>query len=586
MNVFTQFEAHIRSIASNFGLDIEDVSLFDRINAEPPRDPSHGDIATNAAMVLAKPAKQNPRVIAEQIKSGLEQVDGIDEVTIAGPGFINLRLSNAFWYAHLREILDAGGDYGRGLVSNGERVNVEYVSANPTGPMHVGHCRGAVVGDTLANLLSFAGFDVVKEYYVNDAGSQIDVLAKSLLLRYREALGEDIGAIPEGLYPGDYLVPVARKLADEKGDSLLSLSEAEQLSILKDVAIAAMMDLIKSDLAALNVHQDVFFSENSLHQSDGENSPIDRMVAEMRELGYVYEGRLPPPKGELPDDWEDREQTLFRSTEVGDDTDRALKKSDGSYTYFAPDIAYFKDKFDRGFTRMVYVLGADHSGYEKRLKAVAKAIAQDKARLDVIFCQLVKLLRAGEPVKMSKRAGNFVTLRDVVDEVGKDAVRFMMLYRKAEAPLEFDFAKVTEQSKDNPVFYVQYAHARICSVLRQVSEEMPNLDTGPSALAGADLTKLSDAGELALIRKAAEFPRVIDQSARADEPHRLVFYLYELASQLHVHWTRGKESPELRFINHADAESTLSRLALLNSLAIVIRSGLQITGVDAPEEMR
>lgn len=586
MNIFSQFEDYIKKILQNIDLNDEALNLLGRISAEPPRDPSHGDISTNAAMVMAKPAGKNPRELAQAIVEGLEKLDEVSEVSIAGPGFINLRLTNSFWIEHLATIYKSATDYGRGLVSDGMKVNVEYVSANPTGPLHVGHCRGAVVGDALANLLAFAGYDVVKEYYVNDAGGQIDVLAKSLQHRYLEALGEDAGAMPEGLYPGDYLISPAKELVEKHGDTLKSLGDDERIALLKEAAISSMLSMIKEDLATLNIHHDLFYSERDLHEKKDSQSTIDTMLQKMREKGHVYQGKLPPPKGEAPEDWEDREQTLFRSTAVGDDADRALVKSNGSYTYFAADVAYFQDKFDRGFERMIYVLGADHSGYAKRLKAVCKAVAGDQAELDVLFCQLVKLMRDGEPFKMSKRAGDFITLREVVDEVGRDAVRFMMLYRKPEAPLDFDFAKVTEQSKDNPVFYVQYAHARVASVFRQVSNELPDLDVSKIGLAKADLSLLSDVGEIALIRKMAEFPRIIEQSARADEPHRLAFYLYELASELHSHWSKGKESPELRFINPKNAQLTLSRLVLLRSIATIIASGLAIIGVTAPEEMR
>ena len=586
MNIFSHFEEYIKKILEVIDLNNEAMNSLPRISAEPPRDSSHGDISTNAAMVMAKPAGKNPRELAQIVADELEKLDEVSEISIAGPGFINLRLSESFWYEHLSTIFKSGEGYGRGLVSKGAKVNVEYVSANPTGPMHVGHCRGAVVGDALANLLAFAGYQVTKEYYVNDAGGQITVLANSLYHRYLEALGDDVGKMPEGLYPGYYLIEPAKVLVQSHGDALKLMAEEERLSVLKETAIASMMALIKEDLSALNVHHDVFFSERSLHAKENGKSTIDMMLQKMREKGHVYEGKLPPPKGEVPEDWEDREQTLFRSTAVGDDADRALVKSDGTYTYFAADVAYFHDKFERGFERMIYVLGADHSGYAKRLKAVCKAIAGEEAQLDVLFCQLVKLMRNGEPFKMSKRAGDFITLREVVDEVGRDAVRFMMLYRKAEAPLDFDFAKVTEQSKDNPVFYVQYAHARVASVFRQVVTEMPDLDVTPEAFSDADLSLLSDPGEVGLIRKAAEFPRIIEQAARADEPHRLAFYLYELASELHSHWSRGKESPELRFINHKNAQLTLSRLVLLRSIATVIASGLAIIGVSAPEEMR
>jgi len=585
-SVFKNFDQQVKKHLQ--ALDLEGLTdqALSRIAVEPPRDPAHGDLAVNAAMVLAKPLGLNPRELAAKLAERLEGEDGVQSVQVAGPGFINLRLTNEWWGEHLRRIVRLGGDFGRNVIPGGKKVNVEYVSANPTGPMHVGHCRGAVVGDSLANLLAFAGFEVTKEYVINDAGVQIGVLARSVELRYREALGEKIGEIPEGLYPGDYLVPVGKALADEFGDRLQQMDEAERMAILRDRSIEAMMALIKEDLSLLNVHHDIFFSERTLHEKRNGVSEIDRMLQEMREAGYVFEGRLPPPKGEVPEDWEDREQTLFRSTEVGDDMDRPLIKSDGSYTYFAADVAYFRDKYVRGYDRMVYVLGADHGGYVKRLKAVARAVAGDKAELDVLLTQLVKLYRDGEPVRMSKRAGDFVTLRDVVEEVGVDAVRFMMLYRKPEAPLDFDFAKVTEQSKDNPVFYVQYAHARCCSVLRQAASEIPGIDLSRDALAAAGMALLTDEGELALIRKMAEYPRIIEQAALADEPHRIAFYLHELASDLHSHWNRGKEMSELRFINPKNANLTLARMALLHALSEVLASGLGIVGASAPQEMR
>lgn len=586
MNLFKDFTFKIKKIIQDIGFEDLNGSLLDRLTVEPPRDSAHGDLATNAAMILAKPLGKNPREIASQIAEALNKDDAVSNADVAGPGFINIKLAPSIWVDQLKEMVSAGVDYGKGGIGEGKKVNVEYVSANPTGPMHVGHCRGAVVGDALANLLSFAGFEVTKEYVINDAGSQIDVLAQSVLLRYREALGEDIGKIPEGLYPADYLVPVGKKLAEKYGNKLLTMDEAEQMQILKDFAIDEMMVLIKNDLQLLNVQHDVFFSERTLHVSVNGVSEIDRMLKEMRNKGFVYDGTLPPPKGKLPDDWEDREQTLFRSTDVGDDMDRALVKSDGSYTYFAADVAYFQDKFDRGFDRMVFVLGADHGGYVKRLKAVAKAVAGDKAELDVLLCQLVKLYRDGEPVRMSKRSGNFITLREVVEEVGADAVRFMMLYRKSEAPLDFDFAKVTEQSKDNPVFYVQYAHARCHSVLRQAKIEMPDLDTSHKALMKADLSLLQNESEIGLIKKMAEFPRMIEQAAVSDEPHRVAFYLYELASELHGHWAKGKESPELRFINPKSANISLARLAMLHAVTGILFSGLSIIGASAPKEMR
>ncbi|MCG6857765.1 MAG: arginine--tRNA ligase [Salaquimonas sp.] len=586
MNLFADFEDRIAKIVAGLDIASEAPLALDRIVVEPPRDPAHGDLATNAALVLAKSAGINPRELAGRIAGKLGEDNTVENAEIAGPGFINLRLSKTFWADHLGVILAAGSEYGRTGLGTGKHVNVEYVSANPTGPMHVGHCRGAVVGDSLANLLEFAGYEVTREYVINDAGVQIDVLARSVELRYREALGEEIGEIPAGLYPGEYLKPVGAALVEEFGDNLTKVDEPVRMEILRTRSVDAMMELIRQNLSALNVNHEVFFSERTLHEKRNGVSEIDRMLDEMRVKGFVYEGRLPPPKGEVPEDWEDREQTLFKSTEVGDDMDRPLVKSDGSYTYFAADVAYFKNKFDRGFDRMVYVLGADHGGYVKRLKAVAKAIAGDESVLDVLLCQLVKLYRGGEPVRMSKRSGDFVTLREVVDEVGTDAVRFMMLYRKPEAPLDFDFAKVTEQSKDNPVFYVQYAHARTKSVFRQAAEEMAGLDTSDEALAQADLSLLADEGEIALVAKMAEFPRMVEQAARADEPHRVAFYLYELASELHQHWSRGKEKPELRFINQDNANLTLARLAMLKGLSSVLSSGLAIVGASAPDEMR
>lgn len=586
MNLFSKFDDEVKKVVEAIELNQNSDLDLSRVAVEPPRDPSHGDLATNAAMVLAKQVGKNPRELAGLILPGLEQHPEIESAQIAGPGFINIRLNTKSWTEHLGVILANGKKYGSGLVGNGKKVNVEYVSANPTGPMHVGHCRGAVVGDALANLLDFAGYDVTREYYINDAGSQIDVLASSLFLRYREALGEDIGAIPEGLYPGEYLVGPGEVLATRHGDKLLAMGEGERMELLRSFAIDEMMKLIRTDLAALNVHHDAFFSERDLHEKKNGVSEIDRMLNELRDKGFVYEGRLPPPKGELPDDWEDREQTLFRTTEFGDDIDRPLVKSDGTFTYFAADVAYFKDKFERGFERTVFILGADHGGYVKRLKAVAQAISGGSVELDVLLCQLVKLLRDGKPVQMSKRSGNFITLREVVDEVGSDAVRFMMLYRKAEAPLDFDFQKVTEQSRDNPVFYVQYAHARTCSVFRQAGEELKGIDLDDVALADADLSLLEDEGEIALIKKLAEYPRIIEQAAKSDEPHRLAFYLNDVAAEFHGHWNRGKEKPELRFINDKNAKLTLARLAMLRATACVLASGLAIIGANAPQEMR
>ena len=586
MNVFKDFENRIRQavealdVVKNSGEAVN----FERLAVEPPRDPAHGDISTNAAMVLAKPLGMNPRALAELIAAQFEGDADVAETSVAGPGFLNFRLTAPFWQRLVKVIARDGTDYGRSEAGGGRKVNVEYVSANPTGPMHVGHCRGAVVGDALANLMGFAGFEVTKEYYINDAGSQIDVLAKSVYLRYREALGEKIGEIPAGLYPGDYLVPVGQALAKEFGTSLRQMSEEERAPLIKDRTIDAMMAMIREDLKALNVEHDVFFSERGLH-ADGERA-IRNAINDLTFKGHVYKGTLPPPKGQSTEDWEDREQTLFRSTEVGDDMDRPLIKSDGSYTYFAADVAYFRDKFERGFTEMIYVLGADHGGYIKRLEAVAKAVSAGEAKLTVLLCQLVKIYRNGEPVRMSKRSGDFVTLRDVVDEVGVDSVRFMMLYRKSSESLDFDFAKVTEQSKDNPVFYVQYAHARCASVMRQAMETFPDLDLSPEALASVDLSDLVHESELALIAKLGEYPRMIEAAASGQEPHRVAFYLYDLASLLHAHWNKGRDEPGLRFVNDKNRQSTNARLGLVYAIASVLKSGLMITGTDAPEEMR
>jgi len=559
-----------------------------RIVVEPPRDPTHGDMATNAAMVLAKDAGKKPRELAESIAAKLRGDSKITSVDIAGPGFINLTLKPAVWSEELRLVLEAGDDYGRSDIGKGEKVNVEYVSANPTGPMHVGHGRGAVFGDALANLLSFAGYNVTREYYVNDAGAQVDVLARSAFLRYREALGEDLGAIPDGLYPGDYLKPVGGELAAEHGAKLSTMKEAQWLPIVRAKAIAMMMDGIRDDLAALDIRFDVFFSERSL--IEGDRDEVGATIENLRKSGEVYEGRLPPPKGGNLEDWEDREQTLFRSTDFGDDVDRPLLKSDGSYTYFASDIAYHRSKVARGFVNLIDVWGADHGGYVRRMQAAVKAISGGKANLDVKLVQLVRLLRAGEPVKMSKRAGEFVTLREVVDEVGRDAVRFDMLYRKNDAALDFDLAKVIEHSRDNPVFYVQYGHARGQSVFRNAKEELPDLPRTGSARAAmlkdAPLERLADTGEVSLLRRIALYPRVVEAAAAAHEPHRIAFYLYELASEFHAHWTRGKDLPHLRFIIQNDRQTTTARLALVEGIVIVLASGLKLLGVSAPDEMR
>lgn len=559
-----------------------------QVVVEPPRDPAHGDMATNAAMVLAKQAGRRPRELAEIFAEALKRDPLFAAVTVAGPGFINLTLARAAWYEELRAALRAGTDYGRSTIGAGEAINVEYVSANPTGPMHVGHCRGAVFGDALANLLAFTGYRVTREYYINDAGAQVDVLARSAFLRYREALGENIGGIPEGMYPGDYLIPVGRALAAEFGPSLKARSEAEWLPIVRDRSVAMMMDAIRDDLAALNVRHDVFFSERSL--ATGSPSRIGEMIRDLEARGLIYRGRLPPPKGQPVEDWEDREQLLFRSTAYGDDIDRPLVKSDGTHTYFAADIAYHADKFGRGFRQMIDVWGADHGGYIKRMQAAVAAVSDGAAALDVKIVQLVRLLRSGEPVKMSKRAGDFVTLREVVDEVGRDAVRFMMLFRKNDAQLDFDLAKVIEQSRDNPVFYVQYGHARCQSVFRNAREAVPDLPEDPHSrsqfLLKASLERLDNPGEIELLKRIAQYPRVIEAAALAHEPHRVAFYLYDLASALHAHWTQGNQMPHLRFIILDDPILTVARLAMLQGVVTVLASGLTLLGVAAPQEMR
>ena len=590
MNVFTLFTEHVRAAvealaaAGTFPRPPE----LGRIVVELPRDAAHGDLTTNAAMVLAKDAGLKPRDLAERLAVELGKLAEIAKVEVAGPGFLNITLDPSVWRLALRGAILAGPDFGRSDIGKSEPVNVEYVSANPTGPMHVGHCRGAVFGDALANLLAFTGYAVSREYYINDAGAQVDTLARSAYLRYREALGENVGPIPEGLYPGDYLKPVGEALAAEHGRCLKQMREEAWLPIVRAKAIAIMMAEIRQDLAALNVRHDVFFSERSL--IEGETNAVAEIVAELQAKGEVYEGRLPPPKGAVDDDWEEREQTLFRTTEFGDDVDRPLKKSDGSYTYFASDIAYHESKLDRGFRTMIDVWGADHLGYIKRMKAAVSAISHGAAELDVKIVQLVKLFRAGEPVKMSKRSGEFVTLREVVDEVGVDAVRFMMLYRKNDAPLDFDLTKVIEQSRDNPVYYVQYGHARGQSAFRKGREVVPTLPKAESerrrALSQAVLPRLNDATELALMRRIAFYPRLVEAAAMSHEPHRIAFYLYELASDFHSLWTKGNDAPHLRFIIHNDPELTLARLALVQSVVTVLASGLAVLGVGAPDEMR
>ena len=562
---------------------------FGRVAVEPPRDPTHGDLATNAAMVLAGAAKLSPMALAERIAAAL----AAHELRSAGyrgrgfsaaavrPGFLNVRLEPAVWHAQLRAILRAGIAYGDSQLGGGAPVNVEFVSANPTGPMHVGHGRGAVVGDALAALLAKAGFAVHREYYINDAGAQVDVLARSAHLRYREALGEAVGAIPEGFYPGEYLVATGRALAERDGGRWLGRPESEWLGPVREFAVAEMLALIRSDLAALGVGFDAFVSERELVASGA----VDAALAALAERGLIYEGVLEAPKGKLPDDWEPRPQTLFRATQFGDEVDRPLKKSDGSWTYFAADIAYHHDKFRRGFRNLIDVWGADLGGYVKRMQAAVKALSDGEAALDVKLTQLVHLFDKGEPVRMSKRAGTFITLREVIDEVGKDVFRFIMLTRKNDQTLEFDFAKVTEQSKDNPVFYVQYAHARAASVMRHAAELLPAAALADEALAAAPLDRLADPAELALTRLLASWPRIVESAADAHEPHRIAFFLQEVAAQFHLLWTKGKDDATLRFLVAADPDLTRARLALVRAVALVVASGLAVFGVEPVEEM-
>jgi arginyl-tRNA synthetase len=551
---------------------------FDNVTVEPPRDATHGDMATNAAMVLAKPAGSKPRDIADALAARLAADDRITAAEVAGPGFLNLRLSASLWQGVVRAVLEAGTDFGRSTMGENKKVNVEYVSANPTGPLHVGHTRGAVFGDALASMLDFVGFDVTREYYINDGGAQVDVLARSVYLRYLEAHGQDV-AFPDGTYPGDYLIETGEALKAKVGDAYVGKGEDVWLLVVREFATEAMMDLIRADLALLGIKMDRFFSEKSLYGS----GLIEKSIKSLDDKGLIYEGYLEPPKGKKPEDWEPREQTLFRSTEHGDDVDRPVKKSDGAWTYFAPDIAYHYDKVERGYDLLIDVFGADHGGYVKRMKAAVSALSGGTVPLDIKLTQLVKLFKNGEPFKMSKRAGTFVTLSDVVKEVGSDVTRFVMLTRKNDAPLDFDFDKVLEQSRDNPVFYVQYAHARVNSVLRKAIEAGVAVDD--ATLANADLSLLDHEAELTLAGKLAEWPRLVETAARANEPHRIAFYLYELAGEFHGLWNRGNELTELRFLQD-DANVSQAKIALARAAAVVIAAGLGILGVEPAEEMR
>ncbi|MBK6414859.1 arginine--tRNA ligase [Sphingopyxis sp.] len=575
MTLFSRFSDYIDAAldtlvakgALSDGLDRSAISV------EPPRDPAHGDVATNAAMVLAKPAGMNPRALADLLVTELGALDEVIEASVAGPGFINLRLVDGSWRDELALIHDGGGEYGRSAVGQGRRVNVEYVSANPTGPMHVGHCRGAVVGDALAALLEYSGYAVTREYYVNDAGGQVDVLARSVHLRYREALGEDVGVVPEGLYPGDYLIPVAEKLATEYGDRFVSAPESAWLGLFRAEAVSAMMDMIRADLAKLGIHHDLFSSEAEL-QAAGKPEAAEKWL---RDHDLVYDGVLEAPKGDTPDDWEPVELPLFRSTRFGDDQDRPIKKSDGSWTYFGADLAYHFQK-SQDADEMIDIWGADHAGTVKRIKAAVAALTDGKKKFDVKLVQMVRLLKNGEPFKMSKRAGNFVTLADIVDEVGKDAVRFTMLTRKADAQMDFDFAKVVEASRDNPVFYVQYAHARIASLKRRLAEA----EVAPAA-PNADRL---DEYELGLVKLLAQFPRIVEAAASAREPHRVAFYLGDVAAAFHAWWNLGNDRPDARVILANDPELTATRLYLADGIGQVIRNGLHLMGVEALEEMK
>jgi arginyl-tRNA synthetase len=579
MNPYRHFIGEIEKAlqAMQAAGELPDGLSFAGLTAEPPRDAAHGDIATNAAMVLSKAAARKPRDIADALLVHLKKIPDVVDGSVAGPGFINLKLTDSFWRARLGDCLKEGIAFGDSAMGKGHKVNVEYVSANPTGPLHVAHARGAVVGDALANLLLKAGYDVTKEYYINDAGAQVDKLGRSTYLRYKEALGEEIGTIPEGLYPGDYLKDVGAALAKRDGDRWLGKPESEWLPEMRGFAIDFLMAEIKQDLETLGVHIEVFSSERALVDSGA----VERAFEELTKQGLIYQGRLEPPKGKAPDDWEDREQTLFRATQFGDEVDRPLKKSDGGWTYFANDIAYHYDKYRRGFADMIDIWGADHGGYVKRMKAAVSAITAKRGELDVKLCQLVRVLRNGELVRMSKRAGTFVTLRDLLDEVGPDVVRFTMLTRKNDAPFDFDLVKATEQSRDNPVWYVQYCHARTRSVMRQATVAGIAID----GLDGVSLDRLADPGELALIRLIAQWPRQVEAAAAAHEPHRVGFYLYDLAAAFHGHWNRGKED-NVRFVVEGDAEVTRARLALVQAVGFVIESGLKVFGVTPVEEMR
>ena len=583
MNIFTRYKEEVCRVLEAMvvagelpaGLD------FTRVKVEPPREAAHGDMATNAAMVLAKPAGKNPRQLGEALTIKLKEVQNVAEASVAGPGFVNFRLVNTEWASVVLDILKSGIHYGDSKMGAGEKVNIEYVSANPTGPMHAGHIRGAVIGDTLAALLEKAGYDVTREYYFNDAGTQVDVLARTTHLRYREALGENIGDIPEGLYPGEYMKDVGQALVAKDGKKWLGKPESEWLAPIRDFAVKVMMDELRKDLALIGITHETFSNEREIV----ENGTLDKVFKQLQGMDLIYQGTLPPPKGKEMEDWEPAELTLFRSSKFGDSSDRPLKKRDGTWAYIMPDIAYHYDKIQRGYKWMINVLGKDHGNYLDKMRPAVSALSDGKAKIDVIFCAMVKVLKNGVPVKFSKRSGNIITLREMVEEVGSGAVRFFMLSRTPDSELEFDFAKVVEQSKDNPVFYVQYAHARCCSVLRNAHAMWPEMDLSVPALLKADVKRLSTEEELKLVRLMAGWPRHVESAAEAHESHRVTTYLHDLASEFHAFWNKGRDDATLRFLIEKDEELSLARLALVKSVATVIASGLAVMGVEPVEEM-
>lgn len=583
MNIFNRYQEEIHRILTAMvaagelpaGLD------FSRVKVEPPREAAHGDMATNAAMVLAKAAGKNPRQLGEALAAKLKAMAGVADASVAGPGFINFKLKDSEWTDILHEILSSGIHYGDCKLGKGEKVNVEYVSANPTGPMHAGHIRGAVIGDSLAALLEKAGYDVTREYYFNDAGTQVDVLARTTHLRYREALGEDIGAIPEGLYPGEYMKDVAQALVARDGKKWLGKPESEWLAPIRDFSVRVMMDEIRKDLALIGITHEVFSNEREIV----ENGTLEKVFKTLQGMDLIYQGTLPPPKGKEMEDWEPAELTLFRSTKYGDSSDRPLKKRDGNWAYIMPDIAYHYDKIQRGYKWMINVLGKDHGNYLDKMRPAISALSNNTAKIDVIFCAMVKVLKNGVPVKFSKRSGNIITLREMVEEVGAGAVRFFMLSRTPDSELEFDFAKVVEQSKDNPVFYVQYAHARCCSVMRNAKAMWSDADLSPEALAKGDMKRINTPEELKLVRLLAGWPRHVESAAEAHESHRIPIYLHDLASEFHAFWNKGRDDTTLRFLIEQDKELSFARLALVKAVATVIASGLAVMGVTPVEEM-